>query len=270
LIYYLGTDGKLYKTDTSGTWSTINLPAGLAFNSDTRLYKDVNNNLWIYGKKEVAKLNSNGTSWTSSFSSTGFGNNTTIEDMAVDNNNILWTIGSGVLKKGNSTINSAVSFSSLAFASGTNRIWLTSLNSAGVYYINTNSTQLNPVANAAITGGGDEIKIASNGEIYLTFNTGIARLNSSGILINTYTAANTNGLITGRPSSYDFDTQSNLWVVLSGELYKIPISTSTNTKKYSFNSDLNNLSSLSVLNLSGTDSDIFLAKTSGNAAIKIR
>jgi len=90
LIYFLGTNGKLYKTDTSGNWSTINLPTGLAFSSAAKLFKDQNNNLWIYGKKEVAKLNSNG-SWSSYFSTTGLGNNVTIEGMAIDNNNVLWT-----------------------------------------------------------------------------------------------------------------------------------------------------------------------------------
>ena len=269
LIYFLGTNGKLYKTDTSGNWSTINLPNGLAFSSDAKLYKDQNNNLWIFGKKEVAKLNSND-SWTSYFSSTGFGNNVTIESMAIDNNNVLWTIGGGVLKKGNTTINSSISFSSIAYALNTNRVWLTSLSSAGLYYINTNSTQLNPVSNASITGGGDDLKIVSNGEMYITTSTGIVRTNSSATTISSYNSSNTNGLISGRPSSFDFDEEGNLWVLISGQLYKIPINNSGNTKRYSINSDLSNLSSISVLNFSGTDSDILLSKTSGNAAIKIK
>ena len=269
LIYFLGTNGKLYKTDTSGNWSTINLPNGLAFSNETKLYKDQSNNLWIFGKKEVAKLNSND-SWTSYFSTTGFGNNVTIEGIAIDNNNVLWTLGNGVLKKGNTTINSAIAFSSIAYASNTNRIWLTSINSAGLYYINTNSTQLNPVSNTSITGGGDELRIVSNGEMYLTTSGGIVRTNSSGTTISSYNSGNTNGLISGRPSSFDFDAQGNLWVLLSGQLYKLPIANSGSTKKYSVNADLSNLSSLSVLNLSGSDSDILLSKTSGNAAIKIK
>ena len=269
LIYFLGTNGKLYKTDTSGNWSTINLPTGLAFSSAAKLFKDQNNNLWIYGKKEVAKLNSNG-SWSSYFSTTGLGNNVTIEGMAIDNNNVLWTLADGVLRKGNTKINSSVTFSSVAYAPGTNRIWLTSPNSAGLYYINTNSTQLNPVANAAITGGGDELKIASNGDMYMTTSVGIVKTNSLLSTVSSYTSSNTNGLISGRPSSFDFDAEGNLWVLLSGQLYKVPMSNSTNTKKYSFNADLSNLASLSVLDFSGTDSDILLSKTSGNAAIKIK
>ena len=269
LIYFLGTNGKLYKTDTSGNWSTINLPTGLAFSSAAKLFKDQNNNLWIYGKKEVAKLNSNG-SWSSYFSTTGLGNNVTIEGMAIDNNNVLWTLADGALRKGNTKINSSVTFSSVAYAPGTNRIWLTSPNSAGLYYINTNSTQLNPVANAAITGGGDELKIASNGDMYMTTAAGIVKTNSLVSTVSSYTSSNTNGLISGRPSSFDFDAEGNLWVLLSGQLYKVPMSNSTNTKKYSFNADLSNLASLSVLDFSGTDSDIFLSKTSGNAAIKIK
>jgi hypothetical protein len=95
-------------------------------------------------------------------------------------------------------------------------------------------------------------------------------MNSSGNTVATYNSSTTNGLISGRPTAYDFDTQGNMWVLLSGQLYKVPLANSANTKKYSFNADLSNLSSISVLNLSGTDSDILLAKTSGNAAIKIR
>lgn len=269
LIYFLGTDGRLYKTDTSGSWSTINLPSGLAFNNEARLYKDQNNNLWIYGKKEVARLNNNGSSWTSFFSSTDFRNSVTITSMAIDNNNVLWTIGDGVLKKENKTISSVVSFTSLAYAPVNNRIWITSPESAGLYYINSNGTQLNPVANVAITGG-DEIKVASNGDIYLTTSKGIARTNSFGNLISIYTAANTGGLINERPATFDFDGQNNIWILLSGQLYKMPINNSSEIKKYSFNSDLSNLSWISVLNLSSTDSDILLSKTSGNAAIKIR
>ena len=269
LIYFLGTNGKLYKTDTSGNWSTINLPNGLAFSNDTKLYKDQNNNLWIFGKKEVAKLNSNG-SWTSYFSTTGFGNNITIEAIAIDNNNVLWTIGEGVLKKGNTKINSAVAFSSLVYAPSTNRIWVTSPNSAGLYYINTNSTQLNPVSNTSITGGGDELKIVSNGDMYMTTSGGIVKTNSAGATISSYNSGNTNGLISGRPSSYDIDGEGNLWLVLSGQLYKLPLANSGSTKKYSVNSDLGSLSSVSVLSLSGSDSDILLSKTSGNVAIKIK
>jgi PKD repeat protein len=269
LIYFLGTNGKLYKTDTAGNWSAINLPSRLAFDKETRLYKDQSNNLWIYGKKEVARLNDNG-AWISYFSTTDFGNNVTINSMAIDNNNVLWTIGDGDLKKGNKTISSAIDFTSLAFASGTNRVWITATNSTGLYYVNTNSTQLNPVANTAITGGGNEIKIASNGEIYLTTSAGIVRTNSSGAPINNYVATTTNGLISGRPTTFDFDGQNNLWVLLSGQLYKLPLGNSNSTKKYSFNSDLSGISWISVLNLSSSDSDILLAKTSGNAAIKIR
>jgi PKD repeat protein len=271
LIYFLGTNGKLYKTDTAGNWSSpINLPSGLAFNSETKLYKDLNNNLWIYGKKEVAKLNSNGTSWTSYFSSTGFANTVTINSIAIDNNNVLWTIGDGKLRKNNSAINSTTVFSSLAYAQSTGKIWLTSLSTNNLYYVNQNSNQINTVNTSGISNGADDIKINAAGEIYLTTGEGILRANSSGTTIINYNSSNTNGLINGRPSTFDFDAQGNLWVVLSGQLYKLPLANSSNTKKYSFNADLGSLSSVSVLNVSTSDTDILLAKTSGNAAIKIR
>lgn len=267
LIYYLGTNGKLYKTDTSGNWSSVNLPHGISFNNDTKIYHDPNNNLWIYGRREVAKLNSNG-SWTSYFSTTGFGNNVTIRSMAVDNNNVLWTIGDNRLHKGNAAINSNISFSSLAYSPG-GRIWLTSSNNSGLFYVNTYSNQINGIPNL-ITGGSDNIKISPTSDIYITTSSGILRLSSTGTLLNVFNSGNTGGMIKGIPNDFDFDTQGNVWILLSGQLFKLPVNNSVATKKYSFNGDLNNLSSISVLNLSATDSDILLAKTSGNAAIKIR
>jgi hypothetical protein len=184
---------------------------------------------------------------------------------------VLWTISDGKLRKGTTNINSGVSFSSLAFAENTNRIWLTSLSSNSLYYVNTNSTQVNTVSSiSGLLNGGDEIKIHPNGEIYFTTGTGIIRTNSSGSVISNYNSSTTNGMISGRPTVFDFDAEGNLWVLLSGKLYKVPIITSGNTKNYSFNADLTNLSSISVLTISGTDTDVLLAKSSGNAAIKIR
>jgi PKD repeat protein len=271
LIYFLGTDGKLYKTDTSGNWSSaINLPSALKFNSDTKLFQDINNNLWIYGKGEVAKFNPSNSSWTSFFSTTGFSGSATINSMTVDNVNTLWTIGDGKLRKGTTNISSAILFSSLAFAPATGRVWLTSLTSISLYYVNTNSTQINIVATSGIVGGGDEMKVNDDGEIYLTTETGIIRTNSSGTLISNYNSSNTNGFISGRPTMFDFDKKGNLWVLLAGHLYKLAVSNSGSTKKYSFNADLDTISSISVVTIAGTDTDILLAKTSGHAAIKVR
>jgi hypothetical protein len=58
--------------------------------------------------------------------------------------------------------------------------------------------------------------------------------------------------------------------VMSGQLYKLPLANSGGTKRYSITNDLNNLTSVGVLNLSSSDVDILVAKNSGNAAIKIR
>ena len=64
-IYWLGTNGKLYKSDTAGNWSSaINLPGSLNFNSASHLFVDVNHNLWIYGKNDIAKFNVSTFSWT--------------------------------------------------------------------------------------------------------------------------------------------------------------------------------------------------------------
>lgn len=271
LIYFLGYNGKLYKTDTSGKWSTIDLPSGLNFNNETKLYKDQGNNLWIYGKKEVALLRSNGSSWTSYFGSTGFKNNVTINSIAVDyNNNLLWTIGNGELHSWNKRIDYKVRFSSMAFSEKTGKLWLTSTQTNDLYYINQRGTQINKITTSETLNGGDNLRISPTGEMYVTSGTGILRLNSSGNTIKNYNSASTNGMINGRPSEFDFDEQGNLWVLLSGQLYKVPIANGNNTKKYSFNTDLSSLTSISALNFSNTDSDILLAKNSGNAAIKIR
>jgi len=271
LIYFLGANGRLYKTDTAGTWSSpIDLPDKLDFNDDTKLYKDLNNNLWIYGKKDVARFNPSNSSWTSFFSAARFPKNATISSMAIDNNNELWAIGDGILRKGDDEIRSSVSFSSLAYAPDTRRIWLTSSKSSSLFYVNTNSREINTINGAGISNGGDEIKIGPTGEIFIASGTGIVRTNSFGNVNGNYNRDNTGGLINGRPAAFDFGTGGNLWVLISGQLYKLPLSNSGGTKKYSFNSDLSNLSSIGVLNLSSSDTDILLAKNSGNAAIKIR
>jgi PKD repeat protein len=90
-IYFLTTNGRLYKTDTAGNWSNdISLPPALNFNNNTRLFKDINNDLWIYGRSEVARFNPSSQTWTSLFASTDFDRNTTINGIAIDNNGNLW------------------------------------------------------------------------------------------------------------------------------------------------------------------------------------
>jgi len=270
LIYFLGTNGKLYTTDTAGHWSqAINLPTRLAFNNETRLFRDRNGELWIYGKKEVAKFNESTSQWKSYFGSTGFSNSVTINSMAIDNNNELWTIGDGKLRRGNTSINSQVAFSSLAFASSSNRIWLSTLSNNNLYFVNANDKNLITVFVNGIVNGSDDIKVYPNGDLFFTTGNGIVRTNSSGAFLANYSGNTTNGFIAGRPTVFDFD-KDNLWVIFSGRLFKLPIDNSGNTKKYSFNTDLDNLAWVSVLPLSNGTNNILLAKTSGNAAIKIR
>jgi PKD repeat protein len=267
-IYFLGKNAKLYRTDTAGNWSQpVNLPHDLKFDDNTRLFKDLNNDVWIYGKGEIAKLS--GTSWTSYFSSTRFSDKTVINSMAVDKWGNLWTIGDGKLRKGNDDISSS-SFSSLAYDPNAQRLWITSSNSNSLYFINGNSTHVNSVSVPGMIGGGDEIKVSPDGEVYFTTGSGIIRTDNAGNVIGNYGFFNTGGLIFGRPSTFDFDSKGNLWVLYSKHLYKLPVNDSGNTKKYSFNADLDDLASISVLRVTETDSDILLAKTSGNVAIKIR
>ena len=271
-IYYLGTNGKLYKTDTAGNWSNgINLPSSLQFNNGTKLFKDINNNLWIYGRSEVAKFNILGLTWTSFFAATDYKRNETIDGIAVDNTGALWTVAGKEVRRNSTKIKSRGNkqFSSIAFAPATGRMWITGSNQNDLFYINTNSTELNTLNGAAIHNGADEIKVHPNGEIYFTTNTGIVRLSSSGSFISSYTAANTNGLLSGAPRKFDFDNRGTIWAVYAGRLLKIPINGGA-SKNYSFTPDLLNVSSVSVLNLTDADTDILLAKTTGNGAIQIK
>src|SRR5215203_6646910 len=273
LIYFLSTNGKLYKTDTAGNWSApINLPSSLTFNSDTRLFRDINNNLWIYGRNEVAKFNPATSTWTSSFASTGYDRNTTIDGITIDNSGNLWTIADGGIRRNSTRITTSGNnqFSSIAFAPQTSRIWVTASNRSTLYYINANSTLLNTVNTAGIAGGAGNIQVSANGEIYLSTGQGIVRVNSSGTFISSYTASNTNGLLTGAPKEFHFDGEGNIWVLYGGRLLKIPINTPANAKNYSYTADLNNISSFDVLNVTNSDKDILLAKTTGNAAIQIK
>jgi len=271
-IYYLGTNGKMYKADTAGNWSSaINLPSSLNFNSSTRLFKDINNNLWIFGKGEVAKYNVSSFTWTSYFSTTGFSNNTTLNSIAVESDGTLWTSDDRQIKRGNTVINTGTGndFSSIAYAPSTGRIWVTASNKNVLYYVNVNSNSLNTVNTSGISGGAGEISVAGNGDLYLTTGVGMIRANSSGTLLNSYNSSNTGGLLTSDPKRYELDKKNNLWAVHNGRLLKIPANGGS-TKNYSFNSDLNTISGIELLFISGNDTDILLAKTSGNVATKVR
>jgi PKD repeat protein len=271
-IYFLGANGKLYKADSAGNWSNpISLPGSLDFNSSTRLFRDAKNNLWIYGRGEVAKFNTSSFSWTSYSNAIDLRDNTTVSSIAVDNSGDLWTVARGQLKRNATVISSGnTEFSSLAYAPATGLLWMTSSNRNSLYYVNENSTHVNSVTPGNGVSGGDEIKIHPNGEIYFTIDGGMMRTNGSGNQMNVYNSSNTNGLLGGAPKTYAFDNEGNLWALYSGRLLKIPVNASSNAQNYSFTGDLGNLSSFDILNVTGTDNDIILAKTSGNAAIKIK
>jgi ligand-binding sensor domain-containing protein len=272
-IYFLGTNGKLYKTDTAGNWSApINLPSRLTFNERTRLFKDINGNLWIYGRNEVAKFNPATSTWTSSYAATGFGNNETINGIAIDNSGNLWTVGDRQIRRNNTVINSAIvnQYSSIAFAPTTGRVWITASNRNSLYYVNANSNSLNAVDGTGILNGANLIKVHPNGELFVATETGIIRTNSTGGPIANYNALTTGTALSGEPKTFDFDNEGNLWVLVNGRLVKVPLSTPANAKNYGVVPALNGISSLSVLNVAGTDNDIIISKTANNGAIRIK
>lgn len=269
-IYYLGNDGILYKSDTSGNWSSIELPDRLTFNNNTRLYKDLDNNIWVYGRSEVARLD--GTTWTSYFRQTELDRNTTIDGITVDNTGILWVIADRRLRKNGEPIDvkENVQFSAIEYAPETNRIWITANNRSVLYYVDANGTDLNTVLTSGIVGGSDQLQVHVNGDLFLSTGTGIIRTNSSGVFVTSYSALTTGGLLTGNPGSYDFDTEGNMWVLYQGRLLKVPLSSSTATKNYSYTSDLTGLSAISVLTNSSQDNDLVVIKTTGNAVFQIK
>ena len=271
-IFYLGTNGRLYRTDTSGNWSgPIVLPSRLNFNSDTKLYKDGSNNVWIYGRNEVARYNPSGSAWTSFYNATGFANGVTIESMAVDNNNNVWTVGNNQVRRGNDVVSQGNNdYNSIAYSPGTGRMWFTASNRNSVYSVNGGGNNFTTLNINGMIGGGNHIQVHPNGEILFAVSTGVIRINSSGTVLTNYSALNTGGLLTGAPSDYEFDEKGNLWAIQGGRLLKIPLATPANAKNYSFTSELNNPTSLDLFVVSGTDTDIMLAKTSGNAAVRIR
>jgi PKD repeat protein len=273
-IYYLGANERLYRTDTAGNWSApINLPSRLNFNSATRLYVDPSNNLWIYGRGEIARFNPGANSWTSFFSNTGYSNNTTVNGIAVDASGTLWSIDNRQVRRGNTVIgNSSGSnqYSAIAFAPGTGRIWISSDNQNSLYYVAPNSNQLSNVSVVGIIGGASELLVHTNGDLYLSTSTGIIRTNSQGAVMNNYNLATTGGVLNGEPASFELDAEANLWAIVQGRLVKVPVNNPSASKNYSFTAMLNNLVDLAVLQHTPTNSDLLLAKNSPNAAVIVR
>jgi|GEM_PF-2047296 len=271
-IYYLGTNGRLYKTDTAGNWSNaISLPGRLTFNNETKLFLDINGNIWIYGRNEVARFNTATSGWTSYYNTTGLDNGRTITSIAVDNAGNLWTISDRVLRRNSTVATSATSnnYTSVAYAPATNRIWATASNRNSLYYTAPNSTQLTALPVVAITDGADDLRVHPNGDLYFTTTTGMVRTSSTGAVLNTYTAISTVGVLTGKPSAFDFDNEGNLWVLQSGKLIRIRVATPADAKNYSINADLSTIAALAVLNVANTNNDLFLAKTVNHGAIQV-
>jgi hypothetical protein len=272
-IYFLGSNGKLYRTDTAGNWSSaINLPGALDFGSSTHLFRDINNNLWIYGKNEIARLNGSTNTWTSYFSNSGLSHNATVSGMAVDNNGTIWTVDGRKVRKGNNVISSGNGndYSSIAYAPGTGKMWIVASNKNQIYSASVNGGGVSSSNMNGIISGSDLVKIHPNGDIFLTTGTGLLRAGNNGSLLNNYNLLNTGGLLGGPPVDMDFDERGNVWVLYQSHLIRIPINSASSAKNYSFNSDLGNISGFDVFTVSGQNTDILLAKSSGNVATRIK
>jgi PKD repeat protein len=271
-IWFLGTNGKLYSTDTAGRWSAaINLPSSLSFNADTRLFRDANNNLWVYGKNEVAKLNTSSNTWTTYFNALGWEKNITILSIAVDYYGNLWTVADRQIRRNSTVISSGNNqYSSIGFAPANGRVWVTASNRSALYYASVNGGPLNTINLSQIAGGAEEVVIHPDGNLYVITGNGFIKVNTTGTYLGSYSAANTGGLLSSAPQTLKFDNEGNIWVVQAGRLLKIPINSPSASKNYSFTPELTSISSVDVLNVSGTDNDLLLSKTSGNVAIRIK
>jgi hypothetical protein len=194
-----------------------------------------------------------------------------LNSIAVESDNTLWTVDDRQIHRGNNVINTGNGndFSSIAYAPSTGRIWATASNKNVLYYVNVNSNSINTVNTSGISGGAGELMVAANGDLYFTTGTGMVRANSSGSFMNSYNSASTNGLLTNAAKRFELDKRNNLWVVHNNRLLKIPVNGGA-SKNYSFNPDLNSITAIDLLSLPGNDTDILLAKTSGNVATKVR
>jgi len=121
-----------------------------------------------------------------------------------------------------------------------------------------------------IAGGAEDIRVHPDGDLYVITGNGFIRVNTTGTYLGSFSTTNTNGLLSSAPQSLSFDNEGNIWALQGGRLLKIPVNSPAASKNYSFTSDLSNISSIDVLNISGNDNDLLLSKTSGNVAIRIK
>jgi hypothetical protein len=180
-------------------------------------------------------------------------------------------VASGDVRRNQTKINTQgnVNFSSVAFVPGTNTIWATAVNRSQLYSVSPTGNQFNTVNTAGISGGADNLVVASNGDLFFSTGNGIVRTSSSGNLITNYNSSNTGGLLTGSPTAFDLDSEGFIWALQNNRLLRIPIAGGT-TVNYSQNATLTSLNDLSVLQLSSTDHDLILTKSTGNAVLHVK
>jgi len=271
-IYFLGSNGKLYRTDTAGQWSApINLPSSLNFNNETHLFRDKDNQLWIYGRREVARFNPATGGWNSFWASTGFGGNTTIRSMTVDGNGVVWTIGNREIRRGSQVVDDGdnVNYASIAYSPSGGKMWITASNRNTIYAVPVNGTNLTSYNVAGITDGADQAVALSSGEVLFATQTGIVRISNNGSLVQQYNLLTTAGQLTGKPARFLYDGAGQIWAVQGGKLLKIPAAAPSGTKNYSINGTLGNLAYADLLRKSGQDLDLILAKNENNGAIQV-
>lgn len=270
-IYYFGIDGGLYVTDTAGRWSgDLGQPAGLVGDANMRLYRDRNNRMWMYGKGQVARFEPESRTWDLEFDRTGLKRNAPIDDIAIDDAGNLWTLSDGELRRNREEIeyDGNARFTSIAFAPGTGRLWLTTSNRGTLYYVDRGDDEVESAPLSGIPTGGDDLEVHPNGDLFFATSIGIARTDSRGTLKGLYTSAQTGGVLTGTPRTFRLEG-ANIWAIQNGRLVKVPIDDPGRSLNYSINADLNGLSWLDIIFLGGGNIDLALAKGNENAAIHV-
>jgi PKD repeat protein len=269
-IHYLSNTGAYYQYNGSNAWTT--LPSSpIAVNANTKFVKDRFNNVYVYGLGGVARWT--GTNWSFAQSNVlGYTSGATITAMEIDINGNQWTAASGQLRRNGTLVASPGTITSIVYSPILSRILFTLSGSTSIWNCNPTTFALTglPIPNMS-TNSKELVYSSYNGMMYFSSNQGIIALTSSGAYSNYFNASNTTGLSTA-PSRIYPDNQGRIWTLLSinGDLIRFsPIVGNTDAKKYNVIPQINSIADLTIVNVSGSNNDLFLAKSQANAAVRI-
>lgn len=275
-VYYLGSNGFFYLYNPQNdTWTNYgNIP--ITIDANTKLSKDRNNDVWVYGTNGAAKWT--GIIWLTYLSSAlNYPTGTRLIDIDFDNVNNLWTCGTNnQLHRWGDTVLSGYNFTSIVFATATNRIWfidpINYNNRLAYFSLSTNALGFGPLV-SNMSGASSSIEVDNlTNNLYFSSANGFIKCDFTG----SYSAYFNSSLFyyLGKPDKIAFDSEDYIWCLFKTNTNREFIrlqknSSSPDPKLYNNVPEINFTNDFGILNLSGTDNDIFLAKNTGNAAIRI-